>query len=86
MIKFSFLIYISDNNAILDGQNYLENIVQIIQEINPPLFETIIREHVLPDAPLDPSITFQEDIPESSGHYIFSDADSVLLPAENIEN
>ena len=71
---------------ILDSQKYLANIIQTIQEINPSLFETIIQEHVLPDAPLDPNITFQEDFPERSGHYIFSDVDSVLLPAENMEN
>jgi hypothetical protein len=46
------------------------------------MFQTIIQDHILPVAPLDSSTSFQDDFPERSGHYIFSDADSVLLPAE----
>jgi len=71
--------------VISGSRKYLEKVLQKIQEINPSLFQTII----LPVAPLDPSITFREDYLERvawAGHYIFSDADSVLLPAENVEN
>ena len=50
------------------------------------MFQTIIQDHILPVAPLDPNTTFQDDFLESSGHYIFSDADSVLLPVEEIEH
>jgi hypothetical protein len=77
---------ISHDSLILDSQEYLANILQIIQGINPSVVQTIIQEHVLPIAPLDSSITFQEDFLERSGHYIFSDADSVLLPADELEN